>query len=587
MKVNIIVEKNQVITADMLVDELINLNKVNVYTADNLLMVVKHHNDSEEISNFLAREDLNFEMIENNLSKLKKHTSFIAVTKENHLIASGDFNNCNPIYYLERNDELFVSFHPELISNFTKQKLNKTYFALRIVNFETIYPFSELTPWENIKLLNSRKMLVVLEGQISQVFLFRSNGGNKRISEVAVELRQNVKDVLQKNLGKQIRISADLSGGLDSTSLCYFCKDLGVELNTIFLSPEDGADSDAIWSERASKEVSAEHTVLPYSSTITLNSLNPLDIYKALPFGPSESFRYISLARKIIEIGLKNDIGMHINGHGGDELFGPLSTMAWSLYHSNYPNRIKNLYGFARLNKFNLFKFFKSLVDNESLSDNLRCLECREIEQIDFDIKYSSQWVPKPSVANFVTQTARDLITSCASSYAEQNIEPYSDDKSIHRILEEVEAHSLLQRDLNAMVPNDKSFRFLSPYTAYDIVESALQYNIDERFNAKVTKPMLAEIRSESMSLEYFKRRDKGEYTKSTFTEYNNRKNMLQKIFSEECLIYKLGLVDKRKLLQSLNKFSADGEQLENIMRIQIIEYWLRGYCESGGIYEI
>ena len=587
MKVNIIVEKNQVITADMLVDELINLNKVNVYTADNLLMVVKHHNDSEEISNFLAREDLNFEMIENNLSKLKKHTSFIAVTKENHLIASGDFNNCNPIYYLERNDELFVSFHPELISNLTKQKLNKTYFALRIVNFETIYPFSELTPWENIKLLNSRKMLVVLEGQISQVFPFRSNGGNKRISEVAVELRQNVKDVLQKNLGKQIRISADLSGGLDSTSLCYFCKDLGVELNTIFLSPEDGADSDAIWSERASKEVSAEHTVLPYSSTITLNSLNPLDIYKALPFGPSESFRYISLARKIIEIGLKNDIGMHINGHGGDELFGPLSTMAWSLYHSNYPNRIKNLYGFARLNKFNLFKFFKSLVDNESLYDNLRCLECREIEQIDFDIKYSSQWVPKPSVANFVTQTARDLITSCASSYAEQNIEPYSDDKSIHRILEEVEAHSLLQRDLNAMVPNDKSFRFLSPYTAYDIVESALQYNIDERFNAKVTKPMLAEIRSKSMSLEYFKRRDKGEYTKSTFTEYNNRKNMLQKIFSEECLIYKLGLVDKRKLLQSLNKFSADGEQLENIMRIQIIEYWLRGYCESGGIYEI
>lgn len=219
MKVNIIVEKNQVITADMLVDELINLNKVNVYTADNLLMVVKHHNDSEEISNFLAREDLNFEMLENNLSKLKKHTSFIAVTKENHLIASGDFNNCNPIYYLERNDELFVSFHPELISNLTKQKLNKTYFALRIVNFETIYPFGELTPWENIKLLNSRKMLVVLEGQISQVFPFRSNGGNKRISEVAVELRQNVKDVLQKNLGKQIRISADLSGGLDSTSL--------------------------------------------------------------------------------------------------------------------------------------------------------------------------------------------------------------------------------------------------------------------------------------------------------------------------------------------------------------------------------
>ena len=98
---------------------------------------------------------------------------------------------------------------------------------------------------------------------------------------------------------------------------------------------------------------------------------------------------------------------------------------------------------------------------------------------------------------------------------------------------------------------------------------------------------MLAEIRPSSMSLEYFQRRDKGEYSESTFTEYSNRKKILQKIFSEECLIYKLELVDKASLLESLNKFSADGELLENVMRIQIIEYWLRGYCESEGEYEI
>ena len=195
-----------------------------------------------------------------------------------------------------------------------------------------------------------------------------------------------------------------------------------------------------------------------------MSTLDPIAIYNALPFGPSESFRYINLARKIIEIGLENDISTHINGHGGDELFGPLSTMAWSLYHSNYPNRIRNLYGFARLNKFNLFK-------------------------------YSSKWMSTLSVESFVTQTARDLITRCATSYAEKDIESYSDDKSIHKILEEIESHTLLQRDLNAMVPTDKYFRFLSPYTNYDIVESALKYNIDERFNAKVTKPMLAEIR--------------------------------------------------------------------------------------------
>ena len=135
------------------------------------------------------------------------------------------------------------------------------------------------------------------------------------------------------------------------------------------------------------------------------------------------------------------------------------------------------------------------MTDNTSLSDNLRNLVCQEVEQVDFDIKYSSKWISTLSVESFVTQTARDLITRCATSYAEKDIESYSDDKSIHKILEEIESHTLLQRDLNAMVPTDKYFRFLSPYTNYDIVESALKYNIDERFNAKVIKPMLAEIR--------------------------------------------------------------------------------------------
>lgn len=587
MKVNVILSKNQIITTDTLIDELVVSEELKTYTADNLLMIVKPHKNSEDIGRFLAKENLNIEMIESNLLELKKNASFVAITKENHFVIGGDFNNHNPIYYLEKDEELFISFYPELIASFTKQKLNRTYFALRIVNFDTVYPFTELTPWDNVKLVNSRKILVSLEGQVKQVFPWRSNGENKTIAGVAGELSKNLNSVLRKYLENQPKISADLSGGLDSTSLCYFCKNLGIELNTVFLSPEDGADSDVVWSNRASRDVSAEHVILPYSSTVTLSTLDPIAIYNALPFGPSESFRYINLAKKIIEIGLENDISTHINGHGGDELFGPLSTMAWSLYHSNYPNRIRNLYGFARLNKFNLFKFFKSLTDNTSLSDNLRNLVCQEVEQVDFDIKYSSKWISTLSVESFVTQTARDLITRCATSYAEKDIESYSDDKSIHKILEEIESHTLLQRDLNAMVPTDKYFRFLSPYTNYDIVESALKYNIDERFNAKVTKPMLAEIRPSSMSLEYFQRRDKGEYSKPTFTEYSKRKKILQKIFSEECLIYKLGLVDRVDLLESLNKFSADGELLENVMRLQIIEFWLRGYCESEGEYEI
>ena len=185
MKVSIILSKNQIITTDTLVDELVVSDELKIYTADNLLMIVKPHNNSEDIGRFLAKENLNIEMIETNLLELKKNASFVAITKENRFVVGGDFNNYNPIYYLEKDEELFVSFYPELIANFTKQKLNRTYFALRIVNFDTVYPFTELTPWDNVKLLNSRKILVALEGQFKQVFPWRNNGENKNIAEVA------------------------------------------------------------------------------------------------------------------------------------------------------------------------------------------------------------------------------------------------------------------------------------------------------------------------------------------------------------------------------------------------------------------
>ena len=72
MKVNVILSKNQIITTDTLIDELVVSEELKTYTADNLLMIVKPHKNSEDIGRFLAKENLNIEMIESNLLEQKR-----------------------------------------------------------------------------------------------------------------------------------------------------------------------------------------------------------------------------------------------------------------------------------------------------------------------------------------------------------------------------------------------------------------------------------------------------------------------------------------------------------------------------------
>lgn len=575
MKIKIVLDRKNKFEITSIPDSVNSYRGYSLLKLENLTIIIKTaHKVTHEIFN---NKRLTLDDLKDNLYRLKKVYSFIAFDQQENCLASGDFNNTSPVYYSVSETEVTLGFDPYLLSQELKSNLDKVYFSMRIIDFDSVYPFSELTPWENIKYLQSIDTIRVFDGKFSIKTSWTIPQNDKNIEELKYELKSILVSKLNNRLSHDNLVSADLSGGLDSTSLCYFCKELDINLDTLFLSPESGADSDLYWSDLASEEVSNSHSRWSYNEAVTLCHISEQEVFNSMPFGPSESFRYLSLARKISENCKKKGIKIHLNGHGGDELFGPLATMAWSLFHSKYPKRYRNLFGFARLNKYKLFRFYRSLVDNSTLTQNLKELKCEDISQVDVDIKYSSKWINNPEVPNYVTGFAKKLIKQCAVSYGDSEINSYANDKSVHQVLESMNMHTLLQRDMNAMVDCQEDFSFWSPFTEFDIVELAIQMNIDERFNAKVVKPLLAAIKPDNMPDDYFNRRDKGEYSKSTFEEFSLRKNSLQDTFSSDCIVYDMNLVNKQELLQALNSFSVDGELFESIMRIQIIELWLRG----------
>ena len=55
-EVNVILSKNQIITTDTLIDELVVSEELKTYTADNLLMIVKPHKNSETLVDFWLKK---------------------------------------------------------------------------------------------------------------------------------------------------------------------------------------------------------------------------------------------------------------------------------------------------------------------------------------------------------------------------------------------------------------------------------------------------------------------------------------------------------------------------------------------------
>lgn len=73
------------------------------------------------------------------------------------------------------------------------------------------------------------------------------------LSEGAAAVRAALDDAITTRVAAGGTLSADLSGGLDSTSLCFLAHAAGADLVTYHVMPIDSANADTMWAHRAAE----------------------------------------------------------------------------------------------------------------------------------------------------------------------------------------------------------------------------------------------------------------------------------------------------------------------------------------------
>jgi asparagine synthase (glutamine-hydrolysing) len=267
---------------------------------------------------------------------------------------------------------------------------------------------------------------------------------------------------------------------------------------------------------------------------------------------------------------------VHLNGHAGDALFGPVSTMLWSLLHSREKHRFRQSWRFRVVNKLPLGPTLRMVARRGTYLDDLRRIAADDFGRRDDAVASQSRWTPLPKVHPALTDAARGHLRDLATAAVQTDQRQLAADRTSHQILQYLVVHGNDVRRMNQAASPAAGIHFDSPYLDRRVVETSLSLRIGDRTRQYPAKPLLAAARPAEMSLEYFTRRDKGDYSREVFEQHQALKPLLKDLFSDGSALADAGLVSQDRVLRAINEFSIDGSAYTELEYFAFAERWLR-----------
>jgi len=499
-----------------------------------------------------------------------------AVDATGAVCCRGTSSGSSAAFWVRRDSGVYISDSQIMLAEIFGLGMNIDELCVRLSDAEVSYPYLLGTIWDGVEAVEPGSWIWARPDEAVRVTRWwQPPEPNMELRRLAPSLSEAIRSVLGGLLAADDDLSCDLSGGLDSTSLAYFAKEFKPGFHTLFLDSADATNADRIWADRAARDLETDHHVLEYATVAGPALVHGHDLAERLPEGPSEAARYIPLV-DVLTAESGPAARLHLNGHGGDELFGAVAGMSWSLVRSRHPRRFRDAIGFGQVNKQSMLSTLKLVLRGGSVPADLRHIASGNFDRPHDEYAEGSRWVPSVLAPAFLTPSAREHLRSETLRLAWRLSQGLHADRSIHRIREAQLFHGALLRRMNLMPPRGALIEFAAPYLDRRVAEAAMRLRIEDRFNARLVKPLLAEARPASMPLDYFQRRDKGEYSAETFNSFKSVRRRLLETFEHGSFLEDQGLLDPGEFRRSVSGYSADGRLHEEAMRVELAELWMR-----------
>ncbi len=503
---------------------------------------ISHNSDTEVILNSYL------EWGENLVHHLDGMWSFaILDKKKNKIFFSRDKFGEKPLFYYFK-DNKFV-FASELVAFNYIPNLDLKLDELGVKKYcaHGFFP-SEITPYKFIKKLEPGHNMCL---DIKNMFLNKKkyweyeikSDFNKSEKYWKERIYYGLKDSVKSRMLSDVPVGVFLSGGLDSSIIAYFAKQIKEDLNTFSIEFEEKSFDETVYANKFSQKIGSKHHKTLLNNKNSNQELKEFFMKSSEPLSDSSLISFFKL-NKFASTKVKAVLG----GDSADELFGGYDTLK-AIKYAYFLNKIKfnKLHpvinfliskldsDYSNMNlKFKLQRFFKFNYHKISVANPLWLapLNINEINEI-FGKNNNIEEIYSESIDCWDKNKNLDLIDKSCEFYCkiflQQQILVKSDRLSMMNSLE-LRTPFLSNEivDISMQLPNKYKLRGNnSKYILKKTFEKILGYNFVNRKKIGLSTPLSKLLKNGNIEFNLNSKflKNKNNYISKKFEEHKNNKN--------------------------------------------------------------
>ncbi|MEV4437053.1 lasso peptide isopeptide bond-forming cyclase [Streptomyces sp. NPDC049555] len=399
----------------------------------------------------------------------------------------------------------------------------------------------------------------------------------RTLAEGAPLLRQALTEAVDARTRQGGVVSCDLSGGLDSTSVCFLADRSPARVVANTWPGRDPADDDLHWAKRAIGYLpEVEHVVwdahaCPLVYTDLLEIDDPMD---------EPTIGVMDRARVLQRLPGLRDRGsrLHLTGIGGDHI-------AWcseAYYHRLLRRRplfaLGRLRGFKVLFAWPLRGMVRALADSRPYDRWLADATGRLRDPLPEAVGGTLGWSASPRLFNWVTDDAAALVRD-ALTEAAAGARPLHADRGLHADLEAIRTCTRIVRQWDAMAAR-AGLPMASPFFDDRVIEAALAVRPADRVTPWAYKPLLTSAMRGVVPDECLRRTSKAQASMDAADGLREHRGDLLALW-EDSHLARMGLVDHEVLRALAQRPNSPGLKDAILYSTIACEVWLRSLARS------
>ena len=505
------------------------------------------------------------------------------------------------LYWAAKDGVLLLSTSARSIAKEIGADVNRAFLASFLVDGLPLGVMSRISPWDGVQALAPFEMLRADRDLRDSSVNARPVQVSPRIEPIGEDegdvdegvraLRQAlVEATYRRCAGQEGVISCDISGGVDSAANAYLLRALHMDFDATHASSSSEYNLDDMWARRIVNDVGASAVFYPALGSTGLT----FDAGAAFPNGyvpetpvmwcDTEGYakaladRTEPARRRPIRRGRHHaehfapppSVRLQLMGLGGDELFAPLPTIAWSLAHQAPLRAPRLAIAYCRNNRIPLRRGIPSIASKVRygrwVSRSMRELASKGSTPND-DLSWSGGF----SFPSYMLNEAKELVRA---PFDVGRLEPLSEDRTVNQALESLLGQAAIIRQVNDMFGRG-GITWTSIFVDPGVVGAALALPLKMRLHPYINKPSLYRAMRGLMPREIFARATKGEYTKDSYKTFFARRESLVDELAHG-YVGQLGLIDRSALKAKLSMRAVSSEFLFELKRLVAAERWIR-----------